>query len=144
MARRFGTEKVSIANGAVTTGGGTLDVIIPAQDGIVIGINQLIASNQANSLNTIRFYNGNTPITPNMALGASGTLILDVFGGSQLELSTGSGLFGSSDLAGNIQTTIYYVAHDEGAGVTKVASRAASLSPITVRTPNRFGGQTEN
>ena len=144
MARRFGTEKVSIANSNVTSGSGTLDVIIPAQDGVIIGINQLIASNQAGSINTIRFYDGATPITPNMALGASGTLILDDVGGSQLELSTGSGLFGSSDLAGLIQTTIYYVSHDESAGITQVASRAASLSPITTRAPNSFGGQTES
>lgn len=143
MSRKLGTEKVTIVSGRVTTGGGTRDVIVPALPGTVIGIKQIIASNQVNSPDSIIFYDGADAITPNMTIGASGTLILDELGGDHIELTKGSGLFASTQLVGDIEVFAYYVAYDENAGITKVASRTASLSPTTTRAPNRFGGQSE-
>ncbi len=142
--------KVRTAIATVTSVSGALDEVIAAQSRQAIGIVQLIASNQLAGVRDIAFYDGSTRLTPFMALGASGTLILDEVGGEQLELSIGSGLFASSSAVGSdTQVSVYYVLHDESIPITKSAARAASLQPIgrhgsVRRTPNRIGGQTES
>lgn len=146
---RRNRAKIRIANAVVTVAlSSAHDVIIPAQSGMAIAVTQLIASNQLNQLSAIRLYNGDTAITPLIALGASGTLILDEVGGEQLELSVGSGLFGSNNFVGNTQVTVYYVLHDERTPREKSLARAATLVSIgdnnITRTPNRFGGQSES
>lgn len=136
MARRFGTENVLITNTTVTSISGALDTIIPAQSGWIIGINQIIASNQLNEARSIIFYDGLSRITPNMTLGSSGTVIIDEFGGDQLELSKGSGLFANNNsTSSNIQVTVYYVLHDERTPITKSAARTATYTPIVTRAP---------
>lgn len=145
---RRNRAKILIANAVVTVAlSGAHDTIIAAQSGMAIAVTQLIATNQLNQITAIRLYDGNTAITPLIALGASGTLILDEVGGEQLELSVGSGLFGSNNFAGNTQVTAYYMLHDERTPRKKSTARATSFSAVSVgnnnitRTPNRFGNQ---
>lgn len=143
---RRNRAKILIANAVVTVAlSGAHDVIIAAQSGMAIAVTQLFASNQRNQLSAIRFYDGDTSLTPLVPLGASGTLILDEAGGEQLELSVGSGLFGSNNFAGNTQVTAYYMLHDERTPREKSLARAATTVAIgnnnITRTPNRFGNQ---
>lgn len=139
-------QKIRIANAVITVPlSGAHDAIIAAQSGMVISVTQILASNQLNTISALRLYEGDSSITPLMAMGASGTLILDKIGGEQLELAVGSGLFGSSHYTGNTQVTVYYVLHDERTPLEKSLARAASLTPIgannVTRTPNQFGNQ---
>ena len=101
-------------------------------------------------LRPIAFYEGNSPITTDMNIAASGTLFLDL-DGEQLELAKGSGLFAAANSdylwPSETQITVYYVLHDGRTPITKSAARAASLKPIgsnaVIKTPNRSGGQVE-
>lgn len=143
---RRNRQKIRIANAVVTVPlSGAHDAIIAAESGMAISITQIIASNQINAISALRLYDGDSSITPLMVMGASGTLILDKIGGEQLELSVGSGLFGSNHFTGNTQVTVYYVLHDERTPREKSLARAASVVPIganeITRTPNQFGNQ---
>jgi len=145
---RRNRTKVRIANATITAVSGSLDEIIAPSDGYAISITQVFASNQLNAIYNVIFYDGLEPITPFIPLGASGTMIWDKIGGEQLELSIGSGLYGSSSYACETQITVYYVLHDESTPITKDEARAASLvdvgRPAAIRTPNIRGEQTES
>lgn len=141
MPRRFGSEHVSIANATLTSGSGILDVIIAPQTNKIIGINQFIVSNQLNQLTDVTLYDGASKITPEIPVGGSGTIILDEFGGNQLELSLGSGLYGTLNITGEAQITVYYVLHDLTPPSNKDTYRAATYntSPKATRTPGVRG-----
>ena len=143
--RRSSSEYVTTTTANITSGLSAFDVIIPAQSGMIIGLNQIIVSNQLGAANAITLYDYVTPITPTMALGGSGTLIIDGWGGGQLELTKGSGLFGVSNIVGDIEVTVYYVLHDKRTPITKAQARTASYQATTTatRTPNRAGNQSE-
>lgn len=122
--------------------------IIAAASGYSINLLQVVAANLEAGTRAITFYEGETEIAPQYAIGGSGTLFWDEVGGEQYKMPEGSGLFACLDVAGQVDATVYYRLIDDRAGITKEAARSATYiaslaSPKAIRTPNRRGNQQE-
>lgn len=138
---RFFERRVTVTVSGVAPNGFT--AIIPPASGYQYGITNLVAANLESDTRAITFYEQTTSkLTPQIALGASGTLIWDKPGQGPVELGIGSGLYGQMKTSGNVEVTAYYYMHDERTPITKSSARASTYTGRTVtRLPNIAGNQ---
>lgn len=107
---------------ATITGLAPTDVV-PAQSGYALEVVQVIAANQQNNQPAITLYEQNEQVTPAVALPASGTWILDDWGGEGKRLAIGSGLRAALHQPGSVKVTAYYRLRDETPGIAKSDAR---------------------
>lgn len=137
MSRRFGTENILIANDPVISSpGGSL--LSPSPDTIYSPRKIVLAASGAGS--TVELLCDTTLLTAYVPGGDT----IDVELPEGINCTKGSGISVTVN-GGNIAATLYYVPYDESAGITKVESRAVSLSKQNaldasgrkgIRTPN--------
>ena len=138
MARRSTVEKVLIATGNFTAGTGEL--VTAVSDSILAPKEVCIAA-------------GGSAASVTLTHGAASGLFLTasvpandtacVFFPDGLELTKGDNIEVTTDQT--VDVTLHYCLYDESAGVTKVASRAATFSNVTVtRAPNAVPGQAQS
>lgn len=139
-------NKVGIQKATATITGVAPEAIITPASGYVLSITELLVANQQNAINSVTLYRDADPISPQIALPASGTLFWDEVGGRYFDLPASSGLKASLASAGSVDVTVFYILRDDRTPIAKYTARAnsynASLtSPKAIRTPNRFGNQ---
>lgn len=121
---------------ASVTGAGALTPVIPAASGFSFQIHQIIATEKAGNVNSIKFFNGDSQITPAMVFPASGTLIIDSSEIGFKVTAIGSGLSADLGAAGNFEVTAGYVMFDERTPVSfEQAARFNRDRIITTRRP---------
>ena len=141
MTRRTGTEKtldVTIISFAPASG--VMTLVAPDSDKILSPKTAQISSHGGGDLE-YNILSGSDIILH----GHVGSNTSDVFEWpSDYEIAQGSGLYIES-LAQDGSVTLYYTCYDESAGITKIASRAASLNPpLAIRTPNFVKGRSKS
>lgn len=121
---------------ATVSSAGSLTPIIAAASGFAFQIHHIEATEKNGVVNSIKFFNGDSQITPLMVLPTSGTLIID---SSELGFKTtaiGSGLAADLGFAGSIEVTAGYVMIDERTPVSfEQAARFNRDRVITTRLP---------
>lgn len=120
-------------------------IVVP-DSGFALSLAQIVATNVGSGVATFNLFQESQTIAPPFVIGPSGTLFWDSPGGSTIDFATNSGLYGCvSD--GTVEVTAYYTICDNRLPITKEQARAdtynAHLIQKAVRTPNRFGSQTE-
>lgn len=113
--------------------------VIPAVAGLQYMLVGLFATNNEDVTNSIKVFKGDQSITPDMPIGASGTFIWDAPGDGQFTGAIGSGIGVALGNTGDFTVSAHYIVIDKSTPITKDAARAASLRPITTRTPDAFG-----
>lgn len=125
--KRIGIKK----NLVVATGAG-LTSIVPAASGYITSITQLFVVNRGLNNNIVALHDGSDKLSPSVPIAASGTLIIDDFGGSQFEFTKSSGANLSLTFPGDFEVLTCYLQHDKRTPITKAAARTASYTNITV------------
>jgi hypothetical protein len=138
---RFNEKRITVIVSGVAPNGFT-EILAPAS-GYQYAITNLLAANLETDTRAINFYEQRTSkLCPQIALGASGTLIWDKPGQGPVDLGIGSGLYGQMKTSGSVEVTAYYYQFDERTPITKAAARAASYTGKTItRVPNVAGNQ---
>lgn len=130
MAGEF--KRIGIQKSLTTATGVGNTTLVAAASGYTYGITQILVTNRGANNNIVALYDGLDKLTPSIPVAASGTLILDDFGGSQLELTRSSGLNINLTSAGDFEVLTMYLRHDDRDPITKAAARAATYTNVTV------------
>ena len=140
MARRSTVEKVLIATASVTAGTSPLELVAPVADNILAPKSVCVAAAGAAASVTLTHGTGAT-LWATISVPANDTRCVPIPDG--LELTQGDEIDVSTDQ--DVVVTLYYCRYDEGAGVTKVQSRANSFNNVTVtRAPSNVVGQSQS
>ncbi len=140
MARRSTVEKVLIAQASVTAGTSPLELVAGVADNILAPKTVCVASVGSAAIVTFTHGTGST-LWLTVSVPANGTICVPIPDG--LELTQGDEIDASTDQ--DVAVTLYYCRYDEGAGVTKIVSRANSFNNVTVtRAPNNVVGQSQS
>lgn len=115
--------------------------IIPAESGFQLLVLGVFATNNDATTNSLKLFNGDTSVTPDMHIGGSGTFIWDYPAIGNFRTAIGSGLGGALGASGSFTITAHYALIDKRTPVTKSSARNVSQTPITTRTPDAFGNQ---
>ncbi len=140
MARRSTVEKVLIAPANVTSGASPLELVAGVADNILAPKLIVVAGGASAASVTLTHGTGAT-LFLTVSAPVNGTVHIHFPDG--LELPQGDEIDISTDQT--VDVTLYYCTYDEGAGVTKVQSRANSFNNVTVtRAPSNVVGQDKS
>lgn len=132
MPRRSTVERIFTEQQAAVAAPGS--VLLSPASGIVVDPRSVVLAAGGGAVQAELQSNGVTFLHLDVPAGSSQPIYFP----EGLELAIGSGVELVTDAA--VDVTFYYCLHDENPGITKVASRAASFSNVTVtRTPNQYG-----
>ncbi len=128
MSRRFGNENKFVAqSGMAGLGAG---VLVPGVVDLILIPCKVILAGLGVGPADVKLISGESFL--NARVPTDDTVCIPFPDG--LELAKSSGI--TMNITGNlVQVTLYYTVKDESPGITKSASRAASLNPITTRNP---------
>ncbi len=140
MSRRLGTEKIQYI--VVPNVAGATGIVLISPDSDIIIAPKLTAVG-ANSGGPSEFN-----LATNGGIFFQGCVsnndTIDIIFPDGLELPQGSGIE-LNTLTSGVSISLYYVTHDESAGITKIQSRANSFNNVTTtRAPNNVVGQDKS
>jgi len=126
MFRRFGNESTLIAqSGMAGLGAG---VLVPGVTDLILIPKKVVLAGLGVGPADVKLISGESFLNARVPTDSTVCIPLG------LELAKSSGI--TMNISGNlVQVTLYYTTKDESPGITKSASRAASLVPITTRNP---------
>jgi len=140
MSRRSTVEKVLIATANVTSGASPVELVAAVADNILAPDKAVVAAGGSAALVTFTHGSGST-LFLTLRVPANDSRCIPFPAG--LELLKGDEIDVSTDQT--VDVTLYYNTYDEGAGITKVQSRANTYNNVTAtRAPSNVVGQSKS